>query len=176
MQLRKKLNLSRFKRSTQGLIEFAILIEQADPSQRDRIISQADEQDPELLYKAMRKVVFFEELIYLEETMVAEILAKTSAKVLAYALQGTPPEFREKMLAQIGYREKKLFQDEAERLDTVPPTLVAGAQKQIIKSARLMEAQGKFAFELADCPRFRQKKKRKTAETEEQTPHLKLVK
>jgi flagellar motor switch protein FliG len=175
MQLRKKLNLSRFKRSTQGLIEFAVLIEQADPSHRDRILSQAEEQDPELLFKAMRKVVFFEELIYLEETMIAEILSKTSAKVLAYALQGTPTEFQNALLSQIGYREKKLFQDEFERLGKVPPALVLGAQKQIIKSARIMETQGKFVFELADCPRFKQKKKRKNAEGEE-TPRLKLVK
>lgn len=145
----------------QGLIEFATLIEQADPSNREKILAQAEVQDPDLLYRAMKKVVYFEELIYLEETIVAEILSKTSPKVLAYALKDMPAEFREFMLKQIGHRDKKLFQEEEEKMGTaLSQGLVMGARKQILKQARVMESQNKFTFELASCPRFSQKRKK----------------
>lgn len=189
MQLQKRLNLSRFKKSMQGLIEFATLIEQADPSHREKIIAQAEAQDPDLLYKAMRKVVFFEELTHMEETIVAEVLSKISPKVMAYALKGMPEEFRSFMLKQVGFREKKMFQEEEERMGpTVGQALIVGAQRQILKQARQMEAQNKFNFELTSCPRFGQRKKKAVAATAAKapaavespataaTPHLRLVK
>ncbi len=163
MDFFKKLNLSRFKRSMQGLIDFAMLIEQADPANRVRILEQAEAQDADFVFKVMRKVVFFEELIYLDETIQAEIFAKTSSKVLAYSLIGTPAELRTSVLKQMGHRERKLLQDEEEKMGATPPSSLAlGAQKQILKTARQLEAQNKFVFELSACPRFKLKRKRAT--------------
>lgn len=159
MLVTKKLNLSRFKKSTQGIRDFANLIEQAEPAQRDKIIEQAEEQDAEFISKVMKKVIFFEELIYVDDSILAEILAKTSPKVLAYALHGAPPELSEKLMKQIGLRETRLIKDEQERMGaTTNPGLALGAQKQIVKTGRTLETQGKFIFELTDCPRFKAKK------------------
>jgi len=154
----KKLNLNRFKRGTQGLIDFATLIEQADPSNRAKIMEQAETQDSDFLFRVMRKVVFFEELIYMDDTVLAEILGKTSPKILAHALHGVPTEFRDKMLSQIGFREKRLIKDEEEKMGTVTPSLILGAQKQVLKMARVLESQNKFTFELTTCPRFKTKR------------------
>lgn len=145
----------------QGTIDFAVLIEQADPNQREKIIEQAEEQDSEFIYKVMKKVVFFEELVFLDEGILAEILSKTSAKVLAYALNGSSDEFRKKILSFVGHKELKHFQDEEEKLGrALSAPLILGGQRQILKLARTLEAQNKFVFELSSCPRFKQKKKR----------------
>lgn len=158
--LLKKINLTRFKKSMQGLIDFATLLEQAEPSHRQKIMTQAEAQDKDFLHKAMRKVVFFDELVFIDETIIAEILSKTSPKLLAYALKGMPEEFRSLLLKQIGYRELRLFKDEEDKMgDSVNPSLVLGAQRQILKMARQMESQNKFVFELSSCPRFKLKKK-----------------
>ena len=180
MQVTKKLNLDRFKKSMKGLIDFAMLIEQAEPTHRAKIIEQAEKQDREFVYKVMRKVVFFEELIYIDETIVAEILSQVSPKVLAYALFGLPEAFQNQILKQIGFREMRLYKDELEKTGgKVAPALVLGAQKQIIKTARSLEAKDKFVFELSTCPRFKEKKKRPDSEAatdEEARPSLRLVK
>lgn len=155
MPLAKKLNLTRFKKSQQGLIEFATLIEQADPQHRAKIMEQAEKQDSEFLRKVMKRVVFFDELVYMEETILAEILSKTSAKVLAYAVHDMPEDFATKLLKQVGHRELKQFQDEKEKMGAeISQGLVLGARKQILKNARVLEAQNKFSFELSECPRF----------------------
>lgn len=159
MLLAKKLNLSRFKRSMQGMVEFATLIEQADPQNREKIIKQAESQDEEFLRKAMKRVVFFEELIYLDESILAEILSRTTPKVLAYSLWGQTEEFRTKILKQIGQREVRLFKDEEEKMgDAMTAALSLGGQRQILKVARQLESQQKFQFELSNCPRFKLKR------------------
>lgn len=153
-------NLKRFKSSMQGMREFATLLEQSDPRSRDMIIESAEKEDARFLEQAMRKVVYFEELIYIEETILAEILSKVTPKVLAYALQGLSAEFETTLLKQLGFREKKLFQDERSNMTgTMSEAFVLGARKQILKMARTLESQNKFIFELADCPRFKVKKK-----------------
>jgi flagellar motor switch protein FliG len=155
MPLAKKLNLTRFKKSQQGLIEFATLIEQADPQSRTRIMEQAEQQDGEFLRKVMKRVVFFDELVYIEETILAEILSKTSSKVLAYALHEMGEDFNTKLLKQVGHRELKQYHDEKEKMGSeISQGLVLGARKQILKNARVLEAQNKFSFELSSCPRF----------------------
>lgn len=154
-------SLKRFKNNAQGVIEFATVIEQSDPRAREMILTSAKEEDARWLERAMRKVVFFEELVYLEETVLAEILSKVTPKVMAYALRGMPPEFREKMGKQLGYRERKTMQDEDTSITvTLSDSFILGARRQILKTARSLEAQQKFSFELADCPRFHQKDKK----------------
>ena len=161
MLVTKKLDLSRFKKSSQGIKDFANLIEQAEPTQRNRIVEQAEEQDAEFVYKVMKKVIFFEELVYLDDSILAEILSKTSPKVLAYALCGAAPELRTKLLEQTGFQIARQIKDEEDRFTTegLAAGLILGAQKQILKTGRAMENIGKFTFELTDCPRFRKKTK-----------------
>lgn len=154
----KKLNLDRFKKSSHGIIEFATLLEQADPSNQAAIIKQAKAQDEEFIYHVMKRVVYFEELIYLDEAVLAELLSKVSPKVMAYALQGMPDEFREKMLRNLSLRDRRAFQDEEEKMgSTFPKGFVSGARKQVLKSARKLEAENKFVFEATNSPRLQRK-------------------
>lgn len=155
MQLTKKFNFDRFKRSAQGLVDFAVLIEQAEPAIRKTLLEQAEYQDKEFFRRAMRKVVFFEEICYLDETVRTEILSKVSYKILAYALFKMGKTFQDSLLSQMGHREKKMYLDELEKMGQPPSDgLVSGAQKQILKTARQLEKQGKLSFELSHCPRF----------------------
>ncbi|MBI4406233.1 MAG: hypothetical protein HY537_18885 [Deltaproteobacteria bacterium] len=161
---RKKFHLERYKKSLQGIIDFATLIEQAEPMNRSRIIEQAQEEDSEFLWSVMKKVVFFEELTYVDEGILAEVLSKTSPKILAFAIRGMPEEFQKKMLKQMGFREMRQLQEEQDKMGAdVPVQLVLGARIQVLKTARALEAQGKFIFELNDCPRFKTRRRKKNA-------------
>lgn len=152
----RPLQLERFKRSSEGLVEFAKLLEQATPKVREAILDKARQQDEKFVENALRKTVFFEELVYLDEGVLAEILGEAPPKVLAYALHGMPPEFRETMMKFIGHRRVREMKDEEEKLGDSPAIgLVLGARRQILKIARVQEAKDKFVFELLDCPRFK---------------------
>lgn len=155
MAKKKILNLDRFKKSTQGLIELACLIEQADPTSAPLIIQQIKQNDYDLCMRVMRKIVFFHELIFLDEGILAEILAGSTPKVTAYALYYENDETKEKFQRLMGLRERRLIRDEEEKMSAPPSkSFVAGAQKTILRTARQLEKKNKFIFELTDCPRF----------------------
>ncbi len=157
----KKIDLKRFQKTMQGLIEFATLLEQASTARRQNIMDQVYKLDPLFLKNAMRKVVFFEELVYLEEGILAEILSKTTPRVLAYALKNSPEEFKKELLRHLSYTVMKQTLDEEDQIKTqVSTEFVQGAQRQILKLARQMEAQNRFVYELPDCPRFHERRRR----------------
>lgn len=160
MPAKKAPYLARFKKGTQGLVEFATLVEQAEPSHREMILQAAEAEDPRFLATAMKRVVFFDELQYLDETVLAELLSKISPKILAFAMRGTDEDFRAALLKQLGFREQRLVKDEEVALDNSPESFVLGARRQILKTARLLESQNKFIFEVVNCPRFEAKKKK----------------
>jgi flagellar motor switch protein FliG len=155
----KKIDLKRFKKTLYGLIEFATIVEQAGPKQRKKIIDQVRKIDPEFLEEAMRKVVFFDELVFLDEGVLSEILSKTSPRVLAYAIKKLAPELKKQFLQHLSYVGMKQTLDEEEQIVRATDEFIHGAQKQILKIGRELEAQNRFVFELSECPRFNQKKK-----------------
>jgi flagellar motor switch protein FliG len=109
----------------------------------------------------MKRVVYFDELIYLDEAVLAELLSKVSPKVLAYSLRGISEEFREKMLRNLGIRDRRIFLDEEEKMnENFSQKFTAGAQKQVLRTARKLEAENKFVFEVVNSPRFQKRKKK----------------
>lgn len=160
MPLKRKLNLERFKSTQAGLVEFATLIEQAEPSHAEKMLEAATEQDSEFVYHAMKKVVYFEELTYVDETILAEILSNTSAKLIAHALKDMDEEFRKHLLRHLSYRGMKEVMDEEDKMGEVTKPFVLGARRHILKTGRDLESQNKFIFETIDCPRLTHKKKK----------------
>lgn len=156
---RKKQDIDRFKKTMHGLIEFAILIEQASPKMRDRIISDTEKYERVFLNKVMRRVVFFEEMIYIDTSIVSEIISRSSPRVVAYATFGMSPSEVAFFTRLMGIRENHEFKDELERMPNgVPRNFVLGAQRSLLKLARDLEAQNKFVFECLNCPRLTKKK------------------
>jgi flagellar motor switch protein FliG len=155
MSVIKQRDLERFKKTRAGLIEFACILEQANPKVRDKIISEVGSLDPSFLRAALKKVVFFEEIIYLDESILAELLSHVSPKLLAYSLSGMPPEFNKTILDTLDFRKMRQVQEEQEKMGKTSNSLVFGSQIQILKIARELEEKNKFIFELVDCPRFK---------------------
>jgi flagellar motor switch protein FliG len=155
MSVIKQRDLDRFKKTRAGLIEFACILEQANPKVRDKIIAEVGSLDPSFLRAALKKVVFFEEIIYLDDSILAELLSHVSSKVLAFSLSGMRPEFTKTILDSLDFRKMRLVQEEQEKMGKPSTSLVFGSQIQVLKIARELEEKNKFIFELVDCPRFK---------------------
>lgn len=166
MQAVRPRDIQRFKKTRAGLIEFACILEQSPPNVRTKILEDVGQLDPSFLRMALRKVVYFEELVFLDESCLAEILSASSPKILAFALTGAEESFKKKIMGSLGYRKMRQVMDEQDKMGTPENGEVLGAQIQILKIARELEAKNKFTFELTDCPRFKQAPPRK---------HLRLV-
>jgi len=156
----KRLNLDRFKKSGQGLVEFATLIEQADPKQAETILEAARSVDPEFVHQALRKIVYFEEIIHIDENILAEILSQTSPKLLAFALYDKEESFQQHILRHLSLTDRRAVLDETEKMGKVSKPFIIGAQKHILRIGRELEAKGVLIFEAVDCPRLNPKKKK----------------
>lgn len=157
----KREDLSRFKKTMQGIIEFATLLEQATPKRRARILKEIEVIDPDFMHTVLRKVVYFEEFEYLNETILAEILSKVTPNLLACALRGMPDKFKKHVLDQLSYPEMKAVIDEEDKiLKTASFAFIEGGRRHILKIARGMEKKNRFVFELPDCPRFKEYRKK----------------
>ncbi|MCB0404529.1 MAG: hypothetical protein KDD51_07060, partial [Bdellovibrionales bacterium] len=115
---KQELKLERFKKSQTGIIEFARLLEQSTPQVRETILKRAKEQDSAFVQSVLRKTVFFEELIFLDEGVLAEILSDTPPKVLAHAVYGMEAKFCKKLMANVGHRTQRQVKDEEENFGT----------------------------------------------------------
>ena len=161
MAVVKQRDLTRFKKTQQGLIEFACILEQAAPKTREKIIHEVGKLDPKFLSAALQKVVYFEELVFLDESALAEILSHVSPKILAFALEDSEEGFTQKILETLPFRAMKQVMDEKEKLGKSSKSMIFGAQIQVLKIARELEAKNKIVFELLDCPRFQALKKKR---------------
>lgn len=166
MSVVKLRDLKRFKKTRSGLIDFACILEQASPKAREKIILEVGKIDPAFLREALRKVVYFEELIYLDESLLAELFSHVAPRILAYALAKSDTSFTHRLTGLLSLKQKRQWQEEVESFSKKPgASMVTGAQMQILKIARELEAKNKFIFELTDCPRFKSK----------ESHHLRLV-
>lgn len=133
---------------------------------REKILLEVGKVDPAFLRDALRKVVYFEELIYLDESLLTELLSHIAPRILAYALSKSEKSLFDKIMGLLALRQRRQVQEELDSLSKKPSaTMILGAQLQILKIARELEAKNKFIFELTDCPRFKAKEKQ----------HLRLV-
>jgi flagellar motor switch protein FliG len=143
------LNVRRFKRGLDGVTNFAALLEAASPETRTKIIEKMKIQEPDLLRSALAKVLAFEDIIYFDKPVLAEVLSVLPPKLLAFALNGVAENVRTELLSQISFKEKRQIKDEEERYPKgVPKGLVAGAQRRIIKTVRQLESAGKIIVEV----------------------------
>lgn len=155
MFIEHQLDIHRFKQCYGGERQLAEILEQLLPKKRESFLQQLQKQDPNFHDSVMRKMVLFEELIYVEEGTLAEILSATPMKVLAYALKEIAGAIRETVLKVVGYRELRKLQDETEKMgQNVPLWLVLGAQKQVLKIARSLEKAEKIRLEVEKSPRL----------------------
>ncbi|MBI4406234.1 MAG: hypothetical protein HY537_18890 [Deltaproteobacteria bacterium] len=152
----RRISLERFKHHSDGVVALAQIIEQATPEKREKLIEDVQREDVHLLASVLERTVFFEELIYLDEDIIGELVSAVPPAVLAYSLKGTDEDFRKKLCTRLGFREIKQLKDEEEQIGPQPKhELIQGARKEILKIARKLESKEKFKFQLDDCPRFR---------------------
>ena len=153
------LNLKRYKKSKDGLLDFVSMLEQASESVRNNILAQVEKGDPEFFEQVRKKMIHFEDLAYLDELVLTEVLSAIPPKVLAFSLYGLSDEIKERFLKQLGFRESKMVEEEADKIDrNKAASIRKGAQKKVLQIVRELERKGKLAIDSSDIQRPENKK------------------
>src|SRR5436305_9736278 len=77
---------ARFKRNPEGFRQLVELLESTPPSRRKKMIDVGMAEDPVYTQRAIEYMMTFEDVLKLPDMELAEVIATTPARMIAYSL------------------------------------------------------------------------------------------
>ncbi len=136
-------SLGEFSRESYGGVRaVADMFNRLDSGSSKTILTDIEQQDPNL-FETIRELMFvFEDLLLIDETGIKEIVAKVDRKILTVALKGTSDQLRERMFSSMSQRGAEMLKEDIEALGPIKIREVEGAQQQIISIVRQLDSEG----------------------------------
>ncbi len=130
----------RYKQNPDGFRKLVELLETTPPSRRQRMIDAGLAEDSRYTNQALQYVMEFRDIIGLPDSELAEVLARSPARIVAYAICGLEEAQRSRFLKCVPV---KLMGEVKDFLDVKAlPTDVSGARIKLISIARELERIG----------------------------------
>ncbi|MEA3279449.1 MAG: flagellar motor switch protein FliG [Thermodesulfobacteriota bacterium] len=127
---------------TGGIHHLADILNQADESTGEMILSEIEKTDPELAALIKQMMFVFEDLTMVDDRGFQQVLRKVETGELALSLKGASDEVKEKVFKNMSERAGEMLQEEIEALGAVRMNDVEDAQHKITKIIQDMEAKG----------------------------------
>jgi len=127
-----------------GVRYLAELLNLVDSSIGDKVLSEIEEDDPELADEIRQGMFVFEDLILVEDRGLQQILRRVETKELAIALKAATEEVKEKVFKNMSKRASEMLKEEINSLGAVRMTEVENAQQGIIRIVQEMESKGEI--------------------------------
>jgi flagellar motor switch protein FliG len=134
-----------------GVKTAADLLNSMDKAQGKTLLGSLEERNPELGQAIRQKMFTFEDLIFLNTTMLQRILREVDLRELALALKSASEKLKTTLLSCITKRAAESVQDEIGMLGPVRLKDIEAAQLRIIDAVRRLEADG--AVDLSEVGR-----------------------
>jgi flagellar motor switch protein FliG len=126
-----------------GVEPIADMLNLMDKNTEKNIMSRVEEKDPELA-EEIRKLMFtFEDLIYVDDRGIQNLLREVDNGKLVVAMKTAPDEIKQKLFKNMSNRAATLLRED---LDTLGPTKLSDvekAQNEMVQKCKELEAQGK---------------------------------
>ncbi len=129
-----------------GVESLVEIINHADRSTERHILEALDQRDPELAEEVRKRMFVFEDVVGVEDRYLQLVLREVEVSELAYALKGTGPEVKEKIVANLSARAGELLDEEIGYLGPVPRHQVEEAQSKVVDVVRRLEVEGRVTI------------------------------
>jgi len=124
----------------------ADMLNQLDPNTSKGILENIEKDDPKMAL-AIRNLMFtFEDLLGVPEAGIRELLGQLDKKTLALALRGASEELKNLIFKSMSSRAVDMLKEYMEVLGPVRSKDVNQAQREIVDTARKLEAEGKLVL------------------------------
>ncbi|MEK6706372.1 MAG: flagellar motor switch protein FliG [Bdellovibrionota bacterium] len=127
-----------------GVQPIADMLNVMDKTNEQNIMARVEEKDPQLAEEIRKLMFVFEDIIFIDDRGMQQLLKEVDNSKLVIALKTAPEEIRDKILRNISKRAGDLLRDDLESLGPVRLSDVEGAQQEIINIAKKLEAEGKL--------------------------------
>ena len=126
-----------------GIEPIADMLNLMDKSSEKNIMARVEEKDPELAEEIRKLMFVFEDVIFVDDRGIQELLKIVDNLKLVTALKTAPEDVRTKLFKNMSNRAATLLKED---LDAMGPTKVSDvekAQQEIVQQIKDLEAKGK---------------------------------
>jgi flagellar motor switch protein FliG len=114
-----------------------------DKSTEKNIMARVEEKDPELAEEIRKLMFVFEDVIFVDDRGIQELLKIVDNQKLVTALKTAPDDVRAKLFKNMSNRAATLLKED---LDAMGPTKISDvekAQQEIVQQIKDLESKGK---------------------------------
>lgn len=126
-----------------GVSPIADMLNLMDKNSEKVIMGRVEEKDPELAEEIRKLMFVFEDIVFVDDRGIQELLKVVDNTKLATALKTAPEEVKMKLFKNMSSRAAGLLKED---LDAMPPVKVSDvekAQQEIIMQVKDLESKGK---------------------------------
>jgi flagellar motor switch protein FliG len=126
-----------------GVEPIAEMLNLMDKNTEKNIMSRVEEKDPELA-EEIRKLMFtFEDLMYVDDKGIQNLLREVDNNKLVIAMKTAPDEIKQKLFKNMSNRAATLLKEDLEALGPTKLSDVEKAQAEMVQKTKELESQGK---------------------------------
>jgi flagellar motor switch protein FliG len=126
-----------------GVEPIADMLNLMDKNTEKNIMSRVEEKDPELA-EEIRKLMFtFEDLMYVDDKGIQNLLREVDNGKLVIAMKTAPDEIKQKLFKNMSNRAATLLKEDLEALGPTKLSDVEKAQAEMVQKVKELESQGK---------------------------------
>lgn len=126
-----------------GVQSVAEILNAVDRATEEEVLSEIEEESAQMAEDIRNLMFVFEDCKNIDDKGVRELLKEISNEVLTLALRGASEELREKFFKNMSERASSMIREELEFMGPTRISDVEGAQQNIVKVVRRLEAENK---------------------------------
>jgi flagellar motor switch protein FliG len=126
-----------------GIEPIADMLNLMDKNSEKNIMARVEEKDPELAEEIRKLMFVFEDLIFVDDRGIQELLKIVDNQKLVIALKTAPDEVRTKLFKNMSNRAAVLLKEDLEAMGPTKISDVEKAQVEIVQQVKDLETKGK---------------------------------
>jgi len=126
-----------------GVAAVAEILNAVDRSTEEEVLSEIEEESSQMAEDIRNLMFVFEDINALDDRSIRELLKEVSNEDLTKALKGASEDLQEKFFKNLSERASAMIREDLEIMGPVRLAEVEGAQQNIVKIVRRLEAEGR---------------------------------
>ncbi len=126
-----------------GVEPIADMLNQMDKNTEKNVMSRVEEKDPELAEEIRKLMFVFEDLVFVDDKGIQELLKTVDSQKMVIALKTAPEEVRAKLFKNMSNRAAGILREDLDSLGPTKLSDVEKAQIEIVQVCKDLESKGK---------------------------------
>lgn len=126
-----------------GVEPIADMLNLMDKTTEKTIMARVEEKDPELAEEIRKLMFVFDDLVYVDDRGIQELLKVVDNQKLTMALKTAPEEVKAKLFKNMSNRAANLLKEDLEAMGPTKMSDVEKAQQELVQQIKDLESKGK---------------------------------